>query len=75
MTVTGKASLYAKFGIEDYWILNLKNRTLEVYRQPIADENSFYGFNYGEKLTFDESGEVSPLVKTDASVKIADLLP
>ena len=70
-----KASLYAKFGIQDYWILNLKNRTLEVYRQPIEDENTFYGFNYGEKLTLDETREVSPLAKSDAEIKIADLLP
>lgn len=70
-----KASLYAKYGIQDYWILNLKNRTLEIYRQPIEDENTFYGFNYGEKLTLDETREVSPLVKADAKIKVADLLP
>lgn len=70
-----KASLYAKYGIQDYWILNLKNRTLEIYRQPIEDENTFYGFNYGEKLTFDETREVSPLAKPEAKIKVADLLP
>ena len=70
-----KASLYAKYGIQDYWILNLKNRTLEVYRQPIEDENTFYGFGYGEKLTFDETQEVSPLANSDAKIKVADLLP
>jgi Uma2 family endonuclease len=70
-----KASLYAKFGISDYWILNLKNRTLEVYRRPNEDENTFYGFGYAEKLTFDETQEVSPLVQSEAKIKVADLLP
>ena len=70
-----KASLYAKFGIRDYWILNLKNRTLEVYRHPNEDENIYYGFGYAEKLTFDEAGEVSPIAAPDAKIKIADLLP
>lgn len=70
-----KASLYAKFGIQDYWILNLKNRTLEVYRRPIADENTYYGFGYEEKLTFNETKEVSPLAKPNAKIKVADLLP
>lgn len=70
-----KASLYAKFGIRDYWILNLKKRVLEVYRNPSEDENAFYGFDYEEKLTFDETQEVSPLAKPDAKVKVADLLP
>ena len=43
-----KASLYAKFGILDYWILNLRNRTLEVYRHPSEDDNIYYGFGYAD---------------------------
>ena len=70
-----KFSLYAKFAIQDYWVLNLKNRTLEVYRRPIEDENTFYGFGYEDKLTFDETKEISPLAMPDAKIKIADLLP
>ncbi len=70
-----KASLYAKFGIQDYWILNLKNRTLEVYRRPSADDNIYYGFGYAEKLTFDAASEVSPLAAPDAKIVIADILP
>ncbi len=70
-----KASLYAGFGIEDYWVLNLKNRTLEVYRHPIEDENAFYGFNFAEKTTLDQTQEISPLSKPDKKIKIADILP
>jgi len=70
-----KASLYAKFGIEDYWVLNLKNRTLEVHRSPVKDENAYYGFSYGDKSTFDEAGEISPLAAPDAKIRVADLLP
>lgn len=70
-----KASLYAKFAIQDYWILNLKKRTLEVYRRPTEDDNTFYGFGYAEKLTFNEKDSVSPLAKPDAKIKIADILP
>ncbi len=29
-----KGSLYARAGIEDYWIVNLVDRVLEVYRDP-----------------------------------------
>ena len=70
-----KLSLYAKFGIKDYWILDLKTRTLEVHRQPSADDNAFYEFSFGEKLTFGEADEVSPLALPDAKIKITDLLP
>src|SRR5262249_22795353 len=32
-----KAALYARAGLADYWIVNLADRRLEVYRRPIAD--------------------------------------
>ncbi len=70
-----KVSLYAKNGIQDYWILNLKDRRLEVYRRPIKDKNAFYGFNYGDRLIFTEEDSVSPLANPKAKIKIADILP
>ena len=70
-----KASLYAKHNILDYWILNLKNRTLEVYRSPIEDENAYYGFAFSEKITFKENDEVFSLVKPETKIKVTDLLP
>ena len=70
-----KASLYAKNKIQDYWILNLKNKRLEVYRCPIKDKTMFYGFGYAESFIFTENDEASPLAKPDAKIKIADLLP
>lgn len=70
-----KVSLYAKNGIKDYWILNLKDRHLEVYRRPIGDENSSSGFTYSEILIFTEKDTVSPLALPKAKIKVADLLP
>jgi Uma2 family endonuclease len=70
-----KASLYAKNKIQDYWILNLKNNRLEVYRRPIKDKTMFYGFGYAESVIFTESDEVSPLAQPDAKIKVSDLLP
>jgi Uma2 family endonuclease len=32
-----KGSLYAKAGIPEYWIVNLKERVVEVYREPAKD--------------------------------------
>ena len=70
---TKKAVLYAQNKIQDYWILNLKNRCLEVYRQPKKDKK--LGFIYTESRIFTETDEVSPLAMSDAKIKIADLLP
>ncbi|MGC2237564.1 MAG: Uma2 family endonuclease [Pyrinomonadaceae bacterium] len=68
-----KARLYAKNGIEDYWILNLKSRCLEVYRRPIKDKN--LGFVYTEIKILTENDDIAPLAKPAAKIKIADILP
>ncbi len=70
---TKKAVLYAQNKIQDYWILNLKDRCLEVYRQPKKDKK--LGFIYTERRIFTETDKVSPLAMPDAKIKIADLLP
>lgn len=70
---TKKASLYAKNKIQDYWILDVKNKRLEVYRRPIKDKKS--GFIYTEIQIFTEKDTVSPLAAPEAKIKVADLLP
>ena len=70
---TKKAGLYAKNKIQEYWILNVKNRSLEVYRRPIRDKK--LGFVYTEIQILTEKDSVSPLSAPDAKVKVADILP
>jgi hypothetical protein len=38
-----KGSLYARAGIADYWIVNLREAVLEVYREPVRSPRSRYG--------------------------------
>lgn len=70
---TVKVGLYAQNKIREYWILNLKSRGLEVYRQPKKDKK--LGFIYQEIQILSEDDSVSPLAAPDAKIKIADLLP
>ena len=72
---TTKASLYAKNGIQDYWIVNLKNRRLEIYRQPIQDSTARFGFSYSITQILIENNFISPLAKPEAEIAVADLLP
>lgn len=72
---TRKLSLYAKFSVQEYWIVNLRDRRLEIYRRPIEDENAFYGFSYAETLIFTETDFVAPLAMPNAKIKVADVLP
>ena len=70
-----KGSLYARAGLADYWVLNLIERALEVYRNPVADATAPFGWRYARLEVFDASARVSPLAKPDSSVRVADLLP
>lgn len=72
---TRKASLYARAGIQDYWIVNLVDRQPEVYRQPIPDENAPYGFRYADVKILTPNDRVSSLATPQTSIAVADLLP
>src|SRR5215467_9981934 len=68
-----KAAAYARAGIVDYWILNLVDRTLEVYREPGRSARRHWG--YGSIVVLESSALVSPLTVAAASIRVADLLP
>ena len=69
-----KASLYARAGIADYWIVNLLDNLLEVYRDPVADPGRPYGWRYGSTLTLRAGDLVAPLAAPATPVAAADLL-
>ncbi|MCC9000215.1 MAG: Uma2 family endonuclease [Candidatus Contendobacter sp.] len=63
-----KQAVYARNGIVEYWIVNLKNNTLEVYREPQADHYRFQAIL--------QSGDtVQPLASPGHAIAITDLLP
>jgi len=70
-----KGSLYAAAGIQDYWIVNLVDRQLEVYRDPVPDPNESSGFRYNTRTVFLSGQSASPLAAPAASIAVADLLP
>jgi Uma2 family endonuclease len=72
---TVKTSLYAKAGLAEYWIVNLIDNQLEIYRQPQAERTAQFGFSYGQKQVFKVGGVVSPLARPDAQIAVAHLLP
>ena len=70
-----KGSLYARAGVMDYWIVNLVDRQLEVYRDPVAAPLAPFGWQYGQRQALAASGAISPLAVPSASISIADLMP
>jgi Uma2 family endonuclease len=70
-----KGSAYAQADIADYWIVNLVQRQLEVYRNPVADPSHPFGFRYADRLILDPGDSIAPLAAPQANVAVADLLP
>lgn len=70
-----KGGLYARARIEDYWIVNLIDRMLEVYRQPGLDPAAPFGWSYGSKDLLGPESSVAPLAAAGARLVVGDLLP
>jgi Uma2 family endonuclease len=65
---TKKLPAYARADIPEYWILNLPERRLEVYREPV-------GARYQSITFFGDQEEVAPLGAPLSRVRVSDLLP
>ena len=63
-----KRELYAEAMIPDYWIVNIPNRTVEVYRQP--DRGVYQWFEI-----VGVGDTISPLAAPEAKLEIASLFP
>lgn len=70
-----KSSLYAANGIPDYWIVNVKERRLEVFRKPVRDDNRKFGWRYEDQTVIVATGAVQPLAKPDLQWEVIRLLP
>ena len=70
-----KASLYASAGIADYWVVDLVNRQVIVFRDPRPEASKRFGFTYANAITLQASQLVSPLAMPTAAIAVADLLP
>ena len=70
-----KASVYARARIADYWVVNLVDDVLEVYRDPVADPEASFGSRYASAATLRRGDSVTPMALPDAGIPISDLLP
>lgn len=70
-----KASLYAEASIAEYWIVNLSERCLEVFRDPGAKAGERFGFGCHNVRRDAETESVAPLAAPEATVRVEDLLP
>ncbi|HEV8440791.1 MAG TPA: Uma2 family endonuclease [Methylomirabilota bacterium] len=70
-----KGSLYARAAFADYWIVNLVDRVLEVYREPGPDPAASFGWRYRSVTVLGPEASVSPLARPSSPIRIIELLP
>ena len=63
-----KADFYAQEGIADYWVVDVENRRLLVFREPSP-------IGYLAKQSLADSESIAPLAAPSAIIRVADLLP
>jgi Uma2 family endonuclease len=72
---TLKAALYARATVADYWIVNLADRAVEVYREPVPSDTAPYGWRYASVAVLRAPDVITVLAAPHARVAVASLLP
>jgi Uma2 family endonuclease len=62
-----KAPAYAQSGIQDYWILDVNQRQLYVFRSPMAT-------GYAYEVVLSELDVISPLAFSDCQIVVGEML-
>ena len=70
-----KARVYAVASVADFWIVNLVERQLEVYRDPAPDRGSTFACPYTSRTILGTGDAIAPLAAPTWRVAVADLLP
>jgi Uma2 family endonuclease len=68
------AADYAASHVQEYWIINVRDRNIEVYRETVSDPSSVTGFSYSSHRVLSESEIVSPVFKPTVSVPVAEFM-
>ena len=70
-----KGGLYARARLDDYWIVNLVDRVLEIYRRRVADPSAPFGWRYASKEVLGAESFAELLEVPGARILVSDLLP
>jgi Uma2 family endonuclease len=70
-----KGGLYARAGIIEYWIVNLIDAVLEIYREPVTRSAKSGGSRYRAVRLLRRGATVTPLSAPRARIRVEALLP
>lgn len=68
-----KRAIYARAGVPEYWIINLAERCVEVYRDPVTLRHGPASYRTSKK--YGASDTVAPLAFPASAMAVGDLLP
>lgn len=63
-----KSRLYARHGVQEYWVMDVNGRRLHRHRMPAAA-------GYDEVVILTEEQTIAPLARPEATMRVGDLLP
>jgi len=69
-----KGSLYARAGVADYWVVNLIEEVLEVYRDPVLAPAAAE-WKYDSVRLLRRNAIITPLAAPRARIRVTALLP
>jgi len=75
LDTTTKAELYATAGVPDYWVIDLENRQLLVFRDPESLPAGLGATAYRTRLCLLPHQTATPLANPTAAITVAELLP
>jgi Uma2 family endonuclease len=65
---------YAAARAPEYWIVNMPERSIEVYRDPVADATAILGFRYASHQVHGDGEVIATLLRPDVPVSAASLV-
>ncbi len=68
-----KRKLYARNGVADYWIVNLRDGALEVHRDPARSSSGQW--RYRDVRLLKRTATITPFAAPRIRLRVADLLP
>ena len=67
---TRKAEMYARAGVPEYWVLNIPDQTLEIYREPVPEAS-----HYRNRTTLHADDHIVPTMGSSRPISVAAILP
>lgn len=70
-----KASMYASRGIADYWVINLVEDQVEIYRKPVSDSAAPFGWKFSPAIIRKRGEVVDVLAAPGKVIEVNRMLP